>query len=189
MSLPLIVLSRASFSFISRVCVAMSVRNASCSFVACSCSSITSAVSASIWASLVTWSGSLHSCSRRSRRGAELLNVGGVLIQAARRQFGRSELSTRKSARPQKIRQARPRAGIGQRSLTRLLVPGIAADTVAPIRGDRVTRAFLTLVYHFGHLWWPARRKFWRFGGQNGVGWAQNSRVFRDAPTGLDFHR
>ena len=60
MSLPLMVLSWASFSFISRVCVAMSVRNASCSFVACACSSLTSAVSASIWASLVTWSGAFH---------------------------------------------------------------------------------------------------------------------------------
>jgi hypothetical protein len=29
----------------------------------------------------------------------------------------------------------------------------------------------------------------WRFGGQSGVGRAQNSRVFRDAPRGLDFHR
>ena len=32
--------------------------------------------------------------------------------------------------------------------MTRLLVPGIAADTAAPIRGDGVTRALLTLVYH-----------------------------------------
>ena len=39
-------------------------------------------------------------------------------------------------------------AGLGQRSLTRLLVPGIAADTAAPIRGNRVTRAFLALVSH-----------------------------------------
>ena len=37
----------------------------------------------------------------------------------------------------------------------------------------------------FGHLWWPSRRKFWRFGGQSGLGRAQNSRGFRDAPIGL----
>jgi hypothetical protein len=43
-----------SISFISRVCVAMTVRNASCTLVDCSRSSLTSAVSASIWASLVT---------------------------------------------------------------------------------------------------------------------------------------
>jgi hypothetical protein len=49
----------ASISFISRVCVAMTVRNASCTLVDCSCSSLTSAVSASIWAALVTWSGCL----------------------------------------------------------------------------------------------------------------------------------
>jgi hypothetical protein len=49
----------ASISFISRVCVAMTVRNASCTLVDCSCSSLTSAVSASIWAALVTCSGSL----------------------------------------------------------------------------------------------------------------------------------
>jgi hypothetical protein len=49
----------ASNSFISRVCVAMTVRNASCTLVDCSCSSLTSAVSASIWAALVTCSGSL----------------------------------------------------------------------------------------------------------------------------------
>ena len=34
-----------SFSFISRVCVAMAVRNASCTLIDCSCSSATSAVS------------------------------------------------------------------------------------------------------------------------------------------------
>ena len=35
------------------------------------------------------------------------------------------------------------------------------------------------------------RRNFWRFedSEQNGVGRAQNSRVFRDAPTGLDLRR
>ena len=64
MSLPLIALSWASISFISRVCVAMTVRNASCTLVDCSCSSLTSAVSASIWASLVTWSGCFHGRSR-----------------------------------------------------------------------------------------------------------------------------
>jgi hypothetical protein len=37
-------------------------------------------------------------------------------------------------------------AGLGQRSLTRLLVPRIATDTAAPIRGDRVSRASLALV-------------------------------------------
>jgi hypothetical protein len=50
----------ASISFISRVCVAMTVRNASCTLVDCSCSSLTAAVSASIWSSLVTWSGCFH---------------------------------------------------------------------------------------------------------------------------------
>ena len=39
-------------------------------------------------------------------------------------------------------------AGLGQRSLARHLVPGIAADTAAPIRGNRVAWALLTLVYH-----------------------------------------
>jgi hypothetical protein len=39
-------------------------------------------------------------------------------------------------------------AGLGQRSLARHLVPGIAANTAASIRGDRVTRAFLALVSH-----------------------------------------
>jgi hypothetical protein len=32
--------------------------------------------------------------------------------------------------------------------LTRLLVPGIAADTAAPIRGNRVAWAVLTLAWH-----------------------------------------
>jgi hypothetical protein len=49
-----------SFPFIWRVCVAMAVRNAPCTLIDCSCSSATSAVSASIWASLVTWSGAFH---------------------------------------------------------------------------------------------------------------------------------
>jgi hypothetical protein len=60
--------------------------------------------------------------------------------------------------------------------LTRLLVAGIAADTAASIHWDIIARAMLALVYHRGHLWWPSRRKFWRFGGHSGVGRAQNSR-------------
>ena len=128
-----------------------------------------------------------------SAQGAELLDVGGVLIQADRLDDDSAAPSRcidsgfggRGAAGSARLGLA----GLGQRSLTRLLVPGIAADTAAPIRGDRVTRAFLTLAWHVGHLWWPSRRKFWRFEEQNGVGRAQNSRVFRDAPTGPDLRR
>ena len=82
-------------------------------------------------------------------QGAELLNVGGILVQAGRhddssaapsRQIGH-RLGGRGSARLDL-------AGLGQRSLTRLLVSGIAAGTAAPIREDRVTRAILALVSH-----------------------------------------
>ena len=59
--------------------------------------------------------------------------------------------------------------------LTRPPVPGIAADTAAPIRGDRVAWAFFTLVWHVGHLWWPSRRKRWRFGGR--TAWAERKTV------------
>ena len=78
-------------------------------------------------------------------------------------------------------------AGLGQRSLARLLGPHVrvAADAAPHILGYIVAWALLTLAWHVGHLWWPSRRKFRRFGRQNGVDRAQNSRVFRDAPIGL----
>jgi hypothetical protein len=60
---------------------------------------------------------------------------------------------------------------------------------VARMFGLRQMRAITYLRIHrrmgvayaclpFGHLWWPSRRKFRRFGGPHGVGRAQNSRVF-----------
>jgi hypothetical protein len=121
-------------------------------------------------------------------QGAELLNVVGILSKtdrldddsAAPSRYSGSGFGGRGAAG-----SARLGLGLGQRSLTRLLVPGIAADTAAPIRGNRVAWAVLTLAWHVGHLRWPSRRKFWRFGGPNGVGRAQNSRAFRDAPRGL----
>ena len=126
-------------------------------------------------------------------QGAELLNVGGVLIQSGRLVddsaapscYSGSRFGDRGAAGSARLGLA----GLGQRSLARHLVPGIAADTAAPIRGDRVAWAVLTLAWHVGHLWWPSRRQFGRFGGANGVGRAQNSPVVRDAPTGLDFRR
>jgi hypothetical protein len=82
--------------------------------------------------------------------------------------------------------------GLGQlRFVTRILGPHVrvAADAghhhAAPhILGYIVAWAILTLAWHVGHLQWPSRRKKWRFGGLNGVGRAQNSRVFGTHPEG-----
>ena len=138
-----------SFSFISRVCVAMAVRNASCTLTDCSCSSATSAVSAEL-----VVLGDVVRCLPRLialvAQATELLNVVGP------------------SHAP---------------------CPGDCSRHGSVDPWDKVTRAFLTFAWHVGHLWWPSRRFFWRFGWQNGMGWAQNSRVFRDAPTVVDFHR
>ena len=126
-------------------------------------------------------------------QATELLNLVGILSKAGRLEddsaapsrYSGSGFGGRGAAGSARLGLA----GLGQRSLARHLVPGIAADTAAPIRGDRVAWAFLTLAWHDGHLWWPSRRKFGRFGGRNGVGRAQNSRMFRDAPVGLDLRR
>jgi hypothetical protein len=83
-------------------------------------------------------------------QGAELLNVGGVLIQSGRLVddsaapscYSGSRFGDRGAAGSARLGLA----GLGQRSLTRLLVPRIATDTAAPIRGDRVSRASLALV-------------------------------------------
>jgi hypothetical protein len=83
-------------------------------------------------------------------QGAQLLNVVGVLIQAGRLVDDPAAPSrcSRFGDRGAAASARLGLAGLGQRSLTRLLVSGIAADTAAPIREDRVTRAILALVSH-----------------------------------------
>ena len=101
-------------------------------------------------------------------QATELLNLVGILSKAGRLEddsaapsrYSGSGFGGRGAAESARLGFA----GLGQRSLARHLVPGIAADTKAPIRGDRVTRAFLTLPWHVGHLQWPSRRKFWQYG-------------------------
>ena len=87
-------------------------------------------------------------------QGAELLNVGGVLIQSGRLVddsaapscYSGSGFGGRGAAGSARLGLA----GLGQRSLARHLVPGIAADNdAAPhILGYIVAWALLTLVYH-----------------------------------------
>ena len=171
----------------------MTVRNASCTLVDCSCSSATSAVSASIWASLVTWSGCLLGSSVLSRRGAQLLNVVGVLIQAGRidddsaapSSCSGSRFGGRGAAGSARLGLA----GLGQWSLARLLVPGIAADTAAPIRGNRVAWAFLTLVYHSATCGGRLGENFGDLGGRTAWAGRKTVEFSRDAPTGLDLRR
>ncbi len=95
-------------------------------------------------------------------QGAELLNVVDILSKtdrldddsAAPIRYSGSGFGGRGAAG-----SARLGLGLGQRSLTRLLVPGIAADTAAPFRGNRVAWAVLTLAWHVGHLRWPVSEK------------------------------
>ena len=85
-------------------------------------------------------------------QATELLNVVVILSKAGRLDddsaapscYSGSRLGDRGAAGSARLGLA----GLGQRSLARHLVPGIAADTAAPIRGDRVAWACLTLVYH-----------------------------------------
>ena len=140
-----------SFSFISRVCVAMAVRNASCTWIDRSCSSATSAVSDELVVlSDVVRRRCLPRLIALIAQATELLNVVGILSKAGRLEndsaapsrYSGSGFGGRGAAGSARLGLA----GLGQRSLTRLLVPRIATDTAAPIRGDRVSRASLALV-------------------------------------------
>ena len=94
-------------------------------------------------------------------QATELLNLVGILSKAGRLEDN-SAAPSRCSGSGFGVRGAAGSArigpaGLGQRSLAQHLVPGIAPGTAAPIRGDRVTWAFLTLAWHVGHLQWPSR--------------------------------
>jgi hypothetical protein len=107
-------------------------------------------------------------------QGAQLLNVVGILSKAGRHD-GDSAAPSRYIDKGFGGRGAAGSArlglaGLGQRSLTRLLVSGIAADTAAPIRGVRVTRAFLALVSHSATCGGRLGENLGDFGG--GTAWA-----------------
>ena len=125
--------------------------------------------------------------------GAELLNVvvirskAGRLVDdsAAPSCYSGSGFGGRGAAGSARLGLA----GLGQRSLARHLVPGIAADTAAPIRGDRVAWAFLTLVYHSATCGGRLGENFGDLGGRTAWAGRRIVEFFWDAPTGLDFHR
>ena len=139
----------ASISFISRVCVAMTVRNASCTLVDQLLVQLAHFGRQRLdLGGLGDVVGVLARLIAQIAQGAELLNVVDILSKtdrldddsAAPSRYSGSGFGGRGAAG-----SARLGLGLGQRSLTRLLVPGIAADTAAPIRGNRVAWAVLTL--------------------------------------------
>ena len=167
----------------------MAVRNASCTLIDCSSSSATSAVSTEL-----VVLGDVVRCLPRLialvAQATELLNVVVILSKADRLDDDSAAPSCYSGSRFGELQDLLDSASLVSGSgLSHAPSTGIAARHGSVDPWDKVTRAFLTFAWHVGHLWWPSQRKFWRFGWQNGMGPAQNSRVFRDAPTVVDFHR
>jgi hypothetical protein len=125
-------------------------------------------------------------------QATELLNVVVILSKVGRLDddsaapscYSESRFGDRGAAGSARLRVGL--AGLGQRSLARHLVPGIAADTAAPIRGIKSHGRSLRLLGMSATCGGRLGEDVGDLGGR--TAWAARKIVeyFRDAPTGLD---